>query len=83
MAQVIQGNIAKAYESLSRISDSWRRDFVEFVILIEHDRRNRIHEAEEIHHRLTIETLYEWGCPELALGVANRVPWEIYPFPDY
>lgn len=79
LTQAILGDFQLAIESSKLLSDQFRRESVHFVVAIELYRHNRRTEAEEIHNRF----LGKWHLTQLALGVANRVPWIGYPYPDW
>jgi hypothetical protein len=83
LGQVLMGDFDLANESLPRLSEEHRRQSVIFVSVIELYRAGREAEAEVCRRKLPVAYLTDWGGAQLALGASNRVPWEIYPFPDY
>ena len=83
LAQVLMGDYRQAVDSFSLLSESDRQHNVQFVMTIELYRRNMTNEAQDIHRRLPKDILCEWGAAQMAVGVADHVPWQVYPFPDY
>lgn len=83
LAQVLMGDYGLAADSLPRLLEEDRKQNVILVSIIELYRNGRISEAEEYRGQLSPGSLTDWGGAQLAIGASNRVPWEIYPFPDY
>jgi hypothetical protein len=83
LSQVLMGDFDLAEEALPRLTDEHRRQSVIFVATIEFYRAGKTSEAEAYRSRLPVHSLADWDGAQMALGASNRVPWEIYPFPDY
>ncbi len=83
LTQAIIGDTEMAIASTSRLKEKHRRDNVLFVVTIELFRRNKVTEAQTIRRQLPDGIFDEWGASQMAIGIANRVPWQIYPYPDY
>ena len=87
LSQILLGDFDAARASFVRFPK--REHDMLVVLAIESCRRNRLNEAEEVCATL-LDQDPVWapihlalGTWHLALGVANRVPWPCYPFPDY
>lgn len=83
LAQALMGDYALATESLARLAEEHRKCDVISVIATELYRRGLEAEADEYRQQLSPAFLTDYGGTHLAVGAANRVPWQIYPFPDY
>lgn len=81
LAQALMGDYALATESLARLSEEHRKRDVISVIATELYRSGRDSEANEYRSQLSPEFLTDYGGAHLAVGAANRVPWQTYPFP--
>lgn len=57
-------------------------DPFELVLAIELFRRDRIVEAQPVLEKILLNNDW-WAHSDLALGIAGRVPWQVYPFNDY
>lgn len=83
LSQAILGRYSDAVESSSRLTEQDRKENVRFVIAIERYRLAQIDDGQEMHETLNRRTLAGWGGAQFALGICCRLPWNIYPYPDY
>jgi len=83
LAQALMGDYELAAESIARLADQHRRRDVVSVIATELYRHGRTSEAEHYCGQLSPAYLTDYGGAHMAVGAANRVPWQIYPFPNY
>ena len=83
LAQALMGDYELASESIERLADQHRRRDVVSVIATELYRHGRPSDAEHYCGQLSPTYLTDYGGAHMAVGAANRVPWQIYPFPDY
>jgi hypothetical protein len=61
----------------------FRRAVVRLVLVIELFRNGRADEASALLAGMEATGLSGWGLLQLALGLAGRVPWVGYPYPDW
>ncbi len=83
LTQAILGDTELAIESTKRLSEQHRKENVYLVVAIERFRCGDLDGAYEVYDSLNDDLLDIWGASQMALGIANRIPWMIYPYPDY
>ncbi|ABW26549.1 hypothetical protein AM1_1524 [Acaryochloris marina MBIC11017] len=83
LMQAICGDTHLALQSISRLSNTQSQANVNFVVAIELFRHGKLDQAHEIYNSLSEDTLDIWRASQMALGIANRVPWAAYPFHDF
>jgi hypothetical protein len=83
LSQAILGRYSEALETSLRLNEQDRRENVRFVIAIERYRLEQVDNGQEMQETLDRRTLEGWGGAQFALGICNRMPWCIYPYPDY
>ncbi len=82
LSQAILGLHDDALVTTQWLTERNRKNHVRFVIAIEEYRRDRIDEAQAVQAKFEDGTLAGWGGAQFALGICNRVPWSLYPYPD-
>jgi hypothetical protein len=84
LAQAVLGDMEAAVDSaVSQVSSGDRRFGVFLVLTVELFRRGRVAEAHRQLAALDSGHLNVWSAGQLALGIADRQPWQGYPYPDW
>ena len=83
VTQILLGQIPEALESRNRLVDSYRQANVLFIATIESFRQRDFSAGQNLYDQLGENDLDIWGKSQMALAIAGRVPWQVYPYPDY
>jgi hypothetical protein len=81
LSRIVQGDLDEAQRAIDRFGPERRSNFV-LVWAIELCRRNVFDRMQIVAEEL-VASPFVSDLPTLALGIAGRVPWLDYPYPDY
>ncbi|MAT14065.1 MAG: hypothetical protein CMJ46_02200 [Planctomyces sp.] len=80
---VLLGEVNRAMEFAKTIKEKERRFHVIATIALEHFRHGNTEAADHFLSMLPSDWLSHWYAVRFAVGICNRIPWELYPYPDY